>query len=152
QVEREVLKLALQCPAILGPAFDAVEGAAFTAAPYATIRRAVAEAGGVATAAGGGAWVAQVREHAPDDAIRSLVTELAVESVRAAEAPDHHYAGALLARLQELSVTRRIAVLRSRLQRINPLEQANEHLRLFGEIVALERHRRNLGERSSASL
>ena len=49
-------------------------------------------------------------------------------------------------RLQELTVQRRIADLKSRLQRTNPVEHAEEYNRMFGELVALEKHRRSLRE------
>ena len=38
--------------------------------------------------------------------------------------------------------------MKSRLQRTNPVEQAAEYNRMFGELVALEQHRRNLRERA----
>ena len=41
---------------------------------------------------------------------------------------------------------RRIADLKSRLQRTNPVEHATDYNRMFGELVALEQHRRNLRE------
>ena len=45
-------------------------------------------------------------------------------------------------RLQELTAQRRIADVKSRLQRTNPVEQAAEYNRMFGELAALEQHRR----------
>ena len=41
---------------------------------------------------------------------------------------------------------RRIADLKSRLQRTNPVDHAADYNRMFGELVALEQHRRNLRE------
>ena len=55
-------------------------------------------------------------------------------------------------RLEELAATRRIAEVKSRLQRINPVEQVAEYNRLFGELVALEAHRRSLRERAIGTL
>ena len=51
-------------------------------------------------------------------------------------------------RLQELTALRRIAELKSRLQRTNPVDQATDYNRMFGELVALEQHRRSLRELS----
>ena len=51
-------------------------------------------------------------------------------------------------RLQELTALRRIAEVKSRLQRTNPVDQATEYNRMFGELVALEQHRRTLRELS----
>ena len=46
QVEREALKLAVQRPALCGPAFDALGPAAFTAPPHAAVRDLIAACGG----------------------------------------------------------------------------------------------------------
>ena len=43
---------------------------------------------------------------------------------------------------------RAIADLKSKLQRTNPVERAEEYNRMFGELVALESHRRTLRERA----
>ena len=51
-------------------------------------------------------------------------------------------------RLQEITVMRRIAALKSRLQRTNPVERATEYNRMFGDLVALEQHRRTLREKA----
>ena len=147
-VEREVLKVAVQVPQLAGPVFDAIEESAFTEPTYASIRRAMASAGGTAAARSGPEWVERIGEYCPDLLARSTLTELAVERPRTAGEPDERYVGAQLARLRELSVTRQIKALRSRLQRVNPLEQPDEHNRLFGELVALEQYGRGLREQA----
>ncbi len=151
-VEREAAKLAVQQPRLLA-GFDEIDPAVFTAPAYAAVRAAVEASGGVAAAdADASAWAARVRDGAADDEVRSLVTELAVEPPRSAAASMEGYAAAILARLCELAVTRRITALKSRLQRVNPLEQAADYNRLFGELIALERHKRELRERSIGEL
>ncbi|MDX6288117.1 MAG: primase [Frankiales bacterium] len=152
QIEREAAKLAVQRPALVGPVFDAVDAEVFTAPAYAMIRTAVAAAGGTTSATGGEAWVTALLEHAPDDTARSLITELAVEPLRATTDDDPRYAGAVLARLRELQATRLIAELKGRLQRVNPVEEAENYNRMFGELVALEQHRRGLREQGLAEL
>ncbi|HEX2497386.1 MAG: DNA primase [Actinomycetes bacterium] len=152
QVEREALKLALQVPQLAGPVFDATEADMYTADAYRSVRAAIAEAGGVAGAASGPGWVAAVRESAPDDAVRTLVTELAVEELRSAGNPDPRYTGAVLARLAEMAMTRRITELKSKLQRTNPLTAEQEYNRLFGELIALESQARGLRERAIGAL
>ncbi len=127
----------------------------FTAAPYAAVREAMAAAGGAAAAVAGEAWVTQVRSAAANDIVRSVVTELAVEPIRADSedsAVDARYAGSLLARIRELDVTRRIAALKGRFQRVNPVEQPDEYNRFFGELVALEALRRQLREQGVGEL
>jgi DNA primase len=39
---------------------------------------------------------------------------------------------------------RRITELKSKLQRTNPIERADEYNRMFGELIALERYRADL--------
>ena len=151
-VERDLLKLVVQSPTLAGPAFDTLDDDAFTHPGYVAIRQAMAAAGGVGTSVGGDSWVAAVGDKAVDDAVRSLVTALAVEPLPATHAPDARYATSLLARVQELSAARRIADVKSRLQRMNPVEQTDAYNKLFGELVALEQHRRALRERAVGGL
>src|SRR5829696_4612697 len=145
-VEREVVKLAVQVPQLAGPVFDALDDTAFTEPTYAAIRRAVAGAGGAAAGRSGPEWVERISEYCPDLLIRSTLTELAVERLRTSGEPDDRYVAAQLSRLRELGVSRQIKALRSKLQRVNPLEEPEEHVRLFGELVALEQYGRGLRE------
>jgi DNA primase len=112
----------------------------------------VLSAGGATNAVGGESWAAALREQAPDDALRSLITELAVEPLQITSDDDPRYAGAVLSRLQELHATRRIAELKARLQRLNPVEETDNYNRMFGELVALEQHRRGLREQALGAL
>ena len=143
QVEREALKLALQRPALLGPAFDALDPLAFTHVAYGEVRDAVAKAGGTGSTAGGDAWITSVHESAVDDRVRALVTELVVEPVLAVNEPNQRYASAQLAQLRVRALDRQIAEVKSRLQRINPVEQTTAYNRLFGDLIALEKSRRD---------
>jgi len=147
-VEREVLKLAVQVPQLSGPVFDALDETSFTEPTYAAIRRALAAAGGVATARSGPEWVERISEYCPDLVAKSTLTELAVERPRTSGEPDERYVASQLARLRELGVSRQIKALRSKLQRVNPIEEPDEHIRLFGELVALEQFNRGLREQA----
>ncbi len=146
-VEREVMKLAVQRPAMLGPEFDALDVVVFTAPAYAAVRAGVAKAGGTATAVGGTQWVTRVRDAAETDAVRDLVTELAVEPLQTVDEEDQRYASSLVARLEEMALTRQIQELKGRLQRLNPVEQATEYNRAFGELIVLEQRKKALRER-----
>jgi DNA primase len=143
-VEREVAKLVVQRPALAGPVFDALGEECYTAPAYAAVRAAVAKAGGAARAVGGAEWVAKLQEYAETDAVRELVTELAVEPMQSIEDDDPRYAKALLVRLEEMALTRRIQELKSRLQRLNPVDQAEDYNRRFGELIVLERQKKGL--------
>ena len=147
QVEREALMLAVQRPALAGPVFDALDAAAFTVPEHAAVWDAVNAAGGTTAAAPGPQWVSRVRDAAADDTVRALVTRLAVEEFHQPDGmPDERYADAVIARLRELAATRNIAELKSRLQRLSPVERQSDYNRLFGELIALEQHRRVLRE------
>ncbi|MFG1999696.1 DNA primase [Spirillospora sp. NPDC048911] len=151
QRERELLKIAVQRPALLGPVFDGVPAEAFIAPPHAAVREVIAAAGGVAVVAGAAEWVALLHEHAPNEQLRGLITQLAVEPTRSAQESDDRYAIELLARIQERQLTRMIADVKSKLGRLNPVEQGDEYNRLFGDLVALEQQRRELRERGLGS-
>ena len=69
---------------------------------------------------------------------------LAVEPVPSRRGADEVYVANTVYRLQELTAQRRIAEVKSRLQRTNPVEQTTEYNRMFGELTALEQHRRQL--------
>ncbi len=156
QVEREALKLAVQRPALCGPVFDELGTAAFTAPQHAAVFDVIAGCGGAGRAAAGGReWAERLRAAAPDDQVRTFVTQLAVENPRAPRAdgePDARYADAVLARIGELTVSREIATVKSRLQRLNPVNETAEYNRLFGDLVALEQRRKVLSEQAAGAL
>jgi len=151
-VEREALKLALQTPVLAGPMFDSVDASAYSHPLHAAVRTAIAEAGGAAAATGGASWLEQVRDCCGDLGAKALVAELAVEPLHLAADPDPRYVTVTLARLQLPSVTRRIGDLKSKLQRLNPVLNVEEHLRLFGELVSLEQHARALRNQAAGGL
>jgi DNA primase len=156
QIEREALKLAVQRPALCGPVFDELGVAAFTAPPHAAVFDVIAACGGAGRAAAGGReWAERLRGAAPDDQVRTFVTQLAVETPRAPRAdgePDARYADAVLARIGELSVSREIATVKSRLQRLNPVTETAEYNRQFGDLVALEQRRKVLSDQAAGAL
>jgi len=151
-VEREVVKLVVQRPALAGPLFDGLGEECFTSPAYVAVRSAVAKAGGAARAGGGREWVAAIQEAAETDSVRELVTELAVEPMQSLDEEDTRYAQALLVRLEEMALTRRIEELKSKVQRLNPVDQAEEYNRKFGELIALEGQRKGLRGRAVGEL
>jgi len=148
RVEREVLKIALQIPAIAGPQFDALTEDAFLHPAHRSLRAAIAAAGGAATAAAGPGWIEAIEQNMSDERLRSGVHGLAVEPLRTGTEAQERYADSVIARMHEIVTARQIAALKSRLQRINPLEAAEEHARLFGQLISLESYRRALRERA----
>src|SRR5579875_1356961 len=155
QVEREALKLAIQRPALCGPAFDGLGPSYFTTPAHATVAGIIAGCGGARAARDGREWAQALRAAAPDDGIRNFITELAVEALRVPRRDgeaDADYADAVLARVEELSIGREIAAVKSRLQRLSPGAGRPEYNRRFGELVALEQRRKALLDRAGAAL
>ncbi|MDX2706185.1 DNA primase [Streptomyces sp. PA03-6a] len=151
RVERELLKLALQHPELVSPAFDAYGEDEFTAPPYAAVRRAIAEAGGAEAA--DAEFLVRVRDVAPDDTVRSLVTELAVEPVQH-KAPDI-YAGKILVDVRRQAVARRIAQLNTdhtRLSAQGPRADEAQLAAVQGELWALQQYGQRLREQGVAAL
>jgi DNA primase len=155
QVEREALKLAIQRPALCGPSFDAIDPATFTAPRHVAVRNLIAACGGTGKAGNAQEWAALLRETAPEDRVRAFVTQLAVEPLRVPRAdgePDARYADAVLARVEELAVSRSIATVKSRLQRLNPVDGQAAYNRTFGDLVGLEQRRKALVEKAAGAL
>ena len=147
-IEWDVLKVAMQHPALVGVAFDELDDHDFTHPWLGAIRVAMAKIGGPAAAPPGEAWVVAVRDAIGNDPAAAVVGALAVDPLRLGRDPDEPYALALLARLQELTCARRIQDLKSKLQRTNPIERADEYNRMFGELIALEAYKSELRNRA----
>ncbi|WP_370419158.1 DNA primase [Streptomyces sp. QH1-20] len=149
RTERELLKLALQRPELVAPAFDAYGEDEFTAPPYVAVRRAIEQAGGVTQAAED--YLARVRDVAPDDTVRAMVTELAVEAIHNKNV-DEIYAGVQLVQVRLRAVERRIEEVQGNLVRLGA-QAAPEHLTAVqNELWVLEQYGRSLKDRGAAAL
>lgn len=141
--QREALKSALQYPALAGPVFDALLVESFTHPGYSVVREALTAAGGTARGLSGAEWIETVRTAAP--AAANLISELAVEDFRVDDDDQlPRYIASVLARLQEVWVGRQIAEVKSKLQRMSPVDNPDEYHALFGDLVAMEQYRRSL--------
>ncbi|MGZ6779764.1 MAG: DNA primase [Mycobacterium sp.] len=148
--QREALKSALQYAALAGPVFDALTPESFTHPGYTAVRSAIAAAGGTSAGAAGAEWIEAVRQQTASEAAASLVNELGVESISVEDDEKlPRYISGVLARLQEVAVGRQIAEVKSKLQRMSPVEQGDEYHALFGDLVAMEAYRRSLLEQAS---
>ncbi len=146
--QREALKAALQYPALAGPVFDTLAAESFTHPGYAAVCAAIASAGGTATSPGGAQWIDAVRQHGQADA--ALINELGVETIRVDDEEKlPRYIGGVLARLQEVWIGRQVAEVKSKLQRMSPVEQADEYHAVFGDLIALETYRKSLLQQAS---
>ncbi|WP_216216249.1 DNA primase [Amycolatopsis aidingensis] len=148
RAQREVLKAALQQPAIAGPEYDALPEEAFTHPAYIAVHRAVLAAGGASCGLAGPALIDAAGQHGPQGTVRTLLSELAVEPLQAQGEADVRYVSGMLAAVQENLVGRQIAEVKSKLQRLSPVEAAEEYRALFGDLVALEQYRKALREQA----
>lgn len=151
RVERELLKLALQYPQLVSPAFDAYGEDEFTGPPYAAVRRVIMEVGGVERADGD--YLTRVREAAPDDTVRMMITELAVEPVMH-KVPEI-YAGDVLVRVRVNAVERRIGQVhatQARLAAQGVPADSPETIAVRNELWALQQYGQRLRVQGAAAL
>jgi len=141
-LERETLKLVVQEPAAVARASQDLGANDFTHPTYRSVWDLVEQLGGPGAA--DASWAARLRDRAPDAAVGGALSALAVEPLLSRKGADDAFVANTVFRLQELTAQRRIAEVKSRLQRTNPVEHASEYNRMFGELTALEQHRRQL--------
>ncbi|MFS4095155.1 DNA primase [Streptomyces sp. AF1A] len=149
--ERELLKLALQRPELVSPAFDAYGVDEFTAPPYAAVRQAIAEAGGAQYGVQDASeYLVRVREAAPDDTVRAMVTELAVEAIMR-RTVDETYAGEQLVTVRRRAVARRLTELQGVLTRLGHSDPA-QSAAIQNEMMILTRYDRALQDEGPSAL
>ncbi|MEV0257769.1 DNA primase [Streptomyces sp. NPDC050732] len=152
RTERELLKLALQYPQLVSPAFDAYGLDEFTAPPYAAVRRAIEEAGGAEQGAQDPQeYLVRVRDAAPDDAVRSMVTELAVEAILR-KTVDEMYAGMQLVQVRLRAVDRRIRDVQGSLARLGAGGDPQHLAAVQSELWVLQQYGQALRERGAEAL
>ncbi|MFB8025044.1 MULTISPECIES: DNA primase [unclassified Streptomyces] len=152
RTERELLKLALQKPALVSPAFDAYGVDEFTAPPYAAVRQCIAEAGGAEQGlAETREYLVNVLDAAPDNTVRNLVTELAVE-VFHGKTIDETYAGMQLVQVRLRAVDRRIDDVQGSLARLGS-NVAPDHLAAAqNEVWVLQQYAQSLRSHGADAL
>ncbi|MFI9805574.1 DNA primase [Streptomyces sp. NPDC052301] len=150
--ERELLKLALQRPELVSPAFDAYGVDEFTAPPYAAVRQAIAEAGGAEYGVQDAQeYLVRVREAAPDDTVRAMVTELAVEPILR-RTVDDTYAGTVLVQIRRRAVERRIRDIQSQMTRLATGGDPAQLAAVQNEMWVLQQYDQTLRERGAEAL
>ncbi|MCX5226059.1 DNA primase [Streptomyces sp. NPDC006553] len=149
RTERELLKLALQRPELVSPAFDAYGADEFTAPPYAAVRQCVQDAGGATGAPSD--YLDTVREAAPNDTVRALVTELAVETIFA-KTVDEAYAGDQLVTVRLRAVDRRIREVQGTLARLGAQGDPEQLAAVQNELWVLTQYGQSLRNNGAAAL
>jgi DNA primase len=135
-LEREVLKVRLQMPALMRT-WRELEDNAFSHPAYIKLRD----------------FIDSQKDFSPIDLaaadspeLISFITELTVEPIRTDGEISDRYITSITARLNEVAISRSIAEVKSTLQRLNPLENEAEYNQIFTELVAMESRRRELKE------
>ena len=139
----------MQYPAFAGPVFDSLTIESFTHPGYAAVRAAIDAAGGTSTGTSGAQWIDAVRQKTTSALTAGLISELGVEAIAVDEEKLPRYVAGVMARLQEVWMGRQIAEVKSKLQRMSPIEHGDEYHALFGDLVAMEAYRRSLLEQAS---
>ncbi|WNI24906.1 DNA primase [Streptomyces sp. ITFR-16] len=152
RTERELLKLALQKPELVSPAFDAYGADEFTAPPYTAVRQCIAEAGGAEQgAADSREYLVRVLDATPNETVRKLVTELAVEVFNGKNI-DETYAGMHLVQVRLRAVDRRINDVQGSLARLGS-NVAPDHLAAAqNEVWVLQQYAQSLRNNGADAL
>jgi DNA primase len=150
--ERELLKLALQRPELVAPAFDAYGMDEFTAPPYAAVRQAVLDAGGTEYGVQDPQeFLIRVREAAPDNSVRAMVTELAVEAILR-KTVDETYASDQLVAVRRRAVDRRVRDVQGSLSRLSAGGDPAQLAAVQNELWVLQQYGQALRERGAEAL
>jgi DNA primase len=135
-LEREVLKVRLQMPALMRN-WKELEPNAFSHPAYIKLREFVDTQK---------EFTAVDLDAVESEELKSFITELTVEPIRTDGEISDKYVTSVAARLNEVALSRSIAEVKSTLQRLNPVENEAEYNRIFGELVGMETKRRALRE------
>ena len=131
-LEREVLKVRLQMPALVRN-WPELEKNAFSHPAYIKLREFIDTQED---------FMAVNLEATDSDELKSFITELMVEPIRTDGEISDRYVSSITARLNEVALARSIAEVKSSLQRLNPLESESEYNQMFSRLVEMEAKRR----------
>ena len=144
--EREALKAIVQHPHLAAARADDLDGNDFTH-PISKVLWKHIDAMPWPTAPDSN-WLPQLADSVPDDDAKRILSIAAVEPLRAREGNTAAVVTSVILRLQMLTLGRRIAEVKSKLQRTNPIDEADTYNRMFGELIALEQQLRELRDRA----
>lgn len=139
--EREALKAVAQYPQFVRPHQQELSEADFTH-PIARALWRVLDAHDLPEGPDP-SWLPAVADRLDDDVLRRVLHVAAVEPMHSGAATGP-VVNAVIARLREKSVQRRIVDVKSRLQRTDPVAQADAYSAAFAELMELERRRQSL--------
>ena len=148
--EREALKAIVQYPHVAASGIEHLGAEDFTH-PIARELFTQLVAGGLPTQVDP-SWLPRMSDSLESPDLVSLLGVAAMDPISASESSVFSVVVSRLARLREVTVARRIADLKSRLQRTNPVEKPDEYNAMFTELVGLEQQRRELRQQVIAAI
>ena len=137
EAERGTLRLMVRSPEVFTGDWNALEGDDFTHPTYRAIFGAVTTAGRAFDD-----WPQPVSHALEDPTAQQVIAALATEPLLRPASPA--YAAEYVARLRLIRVAGRIAQLKSRLQRTNPVDEQASYNKMFVALLELEQQRREL--------
>lgn len=138
EVEKEALKLLIQFPDLAGDRLDALDDDHFTTETHRKVLAILRKSTGQPPAE----MIGRVQE----ERMARLFAELTVEPVKGEVGKE--YTERVFSRLEEFYLTRRIDIMKKRLERINPLTESTSFDSLYEELIALEGERRKVRSRA----
>jgi DNA primase len=145
--EREVLKALIQFPQIAAGNADDLTDSDFTHPVAQELWLAIAKLG--LPRAADVSWVARVESELASEDARRIVSVAAVQPLPASEESTERVVAVTILQLQARTLVRRIADLKSKLQRTNPDEQVDAYNSISAELMTLEQQHRSLRDRVS---
>ena len=143
-VEREILKLLIQSPALCAEWLPKLDASRFAKATHRKAFELIVDSlqpSGLPAAPS--ELVSKAQERGGDQVAR-LLAAVSVEPLKSAGEANGGYVERLFLRLEEFALKRRADVIRKQLERLNPLKMPADHESLFEELVALESARRKI--------
>ena len=137
EAERGTLRLMVRAPEAFTDDWNELAPEDFTDPASRALFESV-----LATEEGPAPWGQRIQQAITDPVLDQLVVTLAVEPILREATPT--YAGEYAALLRVQTLARRIAELKSKLQRTNPIENQAHYNRMFADLVGLEKTRREL--------
>ncbi|MCW2800739.1 MAG: primase [Aeromicrobium sp.] len=144
--EREALKAVVQHPHLAGDLADDLDDNDFTHPISRGLWQGI-QAMDRPTAPDSN-WLPRLADSLTDDDLKRVLAVAAIEPLRAREGNTAAVVASVIIRLQLLTTARRIDEVKSKLQRTNPIDEAEVYNRMFGELIALEQQHRQLRDRS----
>lgn len=141
--ERGTLRLIVRAPEVFGDGWNGLVVEDFTHPAYRALFEAILAAGD-----GPQQWTQRIVTARPDPVLEQLIVSLAVEPVL--REPTEAYAREYAARLRLQLLSSRIAELKSRLQRTNPLDDQVAYNKMFATLIGMEKERKELMAEATA--